>query len=408
MDIYINESTNQTISDYRFDSPVDSYSFKRGDYEPIRVYFVRNNVIQAPDAGRTIIFACKEKGNYDSDSFIVYGDVDGIGDNYYQLFASFDNETVDSFLANDTPSITLMGEITWSDDSVNWESTNVFDVVVNNDVIKNNEGYPISSSGASADWLAKNKVTPVYVSAPPVNGIVSQRTVELAGTGNVTTNFKTIFSGGSALSATLLPRPTTGYTEQLASVASTTTVNGNLYTIRYATRQNYQLTGGGEANGNYVYSGYINNFPAWIGPSSIVISYSPTQSVWRIGTEVDTLYISEVVSSVAPKWPEECTWFVGVDGSTPIPIVANKSATAAQLVYDLNYNVPVFSTSLSATCMDAGDGYVANTATFRLTGGVVGTPGGFGQLAINLTANKIYVNARYPVYKWYELTSTVI
>lgn len=113
MNIYIN-SDNQLIDHPKFNNPVTSLTFKRGDVENLKVYFVEDNVVVTPLSGRDLIFGCKPSGAYDSTSFIVYAASATIVSDYYLLKPSFNTSEINNLLlvdgisTNDLTSITLM------------------------------------------------------------------------------------------------------------------------------------------------------------------------------------------------------------------------------------------------------------------------------------------------------------
>lgn len=153
------------ISDPKFSSPVDGLTFKRGDYATLDVYFVSNGSIVPPlsTGTRNIIFGGKPSGKYDSANFIMYAENPRVVNDHYNLSISLATSAINSLLmvdnndSNDVGSVSFMGEITWSDDYTNWQSTNTFGITVINDVIKGHEVPP-------AAWI--NSETLILSSVP--------------------------------------------------------------------------------------------------------------------------------------------------------------------------------------------------------------------------------------------------
>lgn len=172
MKIYINTS-NQLISDPKFNSPISDLTFKRGDVEPLHVYFVDSGSYVTPLTARNIQFGLKPQGAYDSTQFIVFAETPTIVGDYYLLNPSFATTQLDALLmvdglsTNDLASVTLMGEFTWSDDSdTTWETSNLLDVTIANDVIRNTESSPLALQTPEA-WLDLQRPAVLALSAYP-------------------------------------------------------------------------------------------------------------------------------------------------------------------------------------------------------------------------------------------------
>lgn len=165
--IFIDADNFNFISDPAFKSTTGSYTFKRGDRAPLYLNFVSGNTVLSAVPGKTIKFGVKKLGEYDS-TFVVSTSAYTIntspftGLSSYLLQPSFNTVELNQLLSafdndpgNDQASITLMGEITVSDDGVNFDSTNTVNIVVNNDVIRNDESTPLINP-SPVEWLCTN------------------------------------------------------------------------------------------------------------------------------------------------------------------------------------------------------------------------------------------------------------
>jgi hypothetical protein len=151
MDIYINLANGQLVQSASNRQVVTSLRFKRGDSSKIRVFFVSGTsttLVSLPN-GTTGKFGLKESGNYDG-GFVV-SDTDWAYDNsdpdapHYIFEPNFNTTQLNNLLgigaAPDKESITLMGEIEWVAAGA-ISSSVTFRAVVDNDVIRGDEGVP--------------------------------------------------------------------------------------------------------------------------------------------------------------------------------------------------------------------------------------------------------------------------
>ena len=151
MNLHIDLGTNQLIKAPGVVAPVASISVKRGDQPTFELYFYSDGITPATlPTGSSIVFAAKAAGKYDSTDVAVFAGTwttPGNGAFAYMATPSFNTTELDTLLnrdaetANDLASITLMAEISWLSDSKQ-SSTQTFNLVVNNDVYRGNEGEP--------------------------------------------------------------------------------------------------------------------------------------------------------------------------------------------------------------------------------------------------------------------------
>ena len=160
MRLYIDTASGNLINEPSYKLPVGTLTFKRGDHTTINLSFVSGTSLTAATTARQIIFGLKESGKYDG-SFIVSTSAFTVyNTNQYVFNPSLNTTSLNALLCaldgddtNDVSSVTLMGEFTWSDDSGStWYTTNTFDAVIDNDVIKNVEGSP-TTQPTPEDWL---------------------------------------------------------------------------------------------------------------------------------------------------------------------------------------------------------------------------------------------------------------
>ena len=160
MRLYIDTASGNLINEPSYKLPVGTLTFKRGDHTTINLSFVSGTSLTAATTARQIIFGLKESGKYDG-SFIVSTSAFTVyNTNQYVFNPSLNTTSLNALLCaldgddtNDVATITLMGEFTWSDDSGStWYTTNTFDAVIDNDVIKNVEGSP-TTQPTPEDWL---------------------------------------------------------------------------------------------------------------------------------------------------------------------------------------------------------------------------------------------------------------
>jgi hypothetical protein len=153
MQLYIDSSTNQFITDPLFKSPLPELSFKRGDDATVNLTFVSGNTSLSAVSGIGLKFAIKQAGDYDG-SPIVYTDEYTTAGTNYVLNPSFNTTALNSLLSGDVASVAGMLEIEWTVSGV-VASSNTQAVTINNDVIKNGELTP-TVLPTPKDWLFDN------------------------------------------------------------------------------------------------------------------------------------------------------------------------------------------------------------------------------------------------------------
>jgi hypothetical protein len=190
MVIYIDKATKQFITDPTFKARIDSFSFKRGDKADVEVYFVNGNSVEALNLSGSadVRFGIKASGKYDGE-FLVYTEDYTFQNQGYYLEPSFNTTVLNAYLSsgdsnenNDVAELSTMLEITWSD-SVGlsaWQSTPTVTAIIQNDVIKLDEGLP-SSLPNPDDYLAENAV--VFNQAQSLSASQKEQVYANIGTG---------------------------------------------------------------------------------------------------------------------------------------------------------------------------------------------------------------------------------
>jgi hypothetical protein len=159
MDITINLATGGLVRSASNRQAVSTLRFKRGDSSVIRVFFVdgvSTVPVQLP-VGTTGKFGLKEQGKYD-DGFVVsdvsWTPIEDDGLFYYVFEPNFNTIELNTLLgigtAQDKASVTLMGEIEWISSGA-ISSSVTFSAVVQNDVIRGDEGVPTDADPAYPD-----------------------------------------------------------------------------------------------------------------------------------------------------------------------------------------------------------------------------------------------------------------
>jgi hypothetical protein len=155
--LYVDLESRELIECPGFRNPVTTLRFKRGDSAKLEVAFLTNGSTHAaigdPDA-LTMRFGVKPSNRFDLD-YLVYCDEWTMPDEeetspVYVCYPSFNTVELDAALdVGEEPelaSVTLMGEITWSEGDGEPTSTRTFIVIVENDVIRGGETEPTSAS----------------------------------------------------------------------------------------------------------------------------------------------------------------------------------------------------------------------------------------------------------------------
>jgi len=283
--IYIDADNYNFISDPNFKSGTTAYSFKRGDKINLYVNLVSGNTVLSAVSGRSIKFGVKEKGKYDG-NFVVSTSSYAISTSPFtglasyllepsfntvalnQLLSAFDNDP-----GNDQVFVTLMGEITMSSDGVNFDSTNTVDIIVNNDVIRNDESTPLINP-SPVQWLCTNLASLSCPIAMATGATISTTTGSIysnsgsvfTATGNIGTTSGLIYAGGNIsttggnIYTTGGEIYTTGFNDINTNSGAIYTNTGNIYT-NYG---NIEVRNYGSLNSTYgaVYSQYGNIYTA--------------------------------------------------------------------------------------------------------------------------------------------------
>lgn len=171
MDLYINSANKTIISDPQFRTPISSISFKRGDSADILISFYDNSgSIETVSYNRGIQFGIKEANVFNGDYVVYTDDITPLSaSNQYSVSPSFNTTELNAQLSSNEASVTLMLEITWTDDGgTSWSSTNTIPCIVYNDVIKDGEELP-TSAYPPAEWFE----APTLVENVTISGSLS-------------------------------------------------------------------------------------------------------------------------------------------------------------------------------------------------------------------------------------------
>lgn len=158
MKLHVDLETLQLIEGPGFRNPVTAISFKRGDAARLDVSFLEGGTsavsIGDPSA-LEIRFGIKPRNRYDV-GYLVHDAVWAMPAAdaeapVYHCSPSFNTEELNSALGvgsatgTELSEITLMGEITWREGTGEPTSTRTFLVIVENDVNRGTEGFPVSA-----------------------------------------------------------------------------------------------------------------------------------------------------------------------------------------------------------------------------------------------------------------------
>ncbi len=80
-------------------------------------------------------------------------------------------------------SITAFGELSWSADGTNWESSNTLGITIENDIYKGTEGTPVGLPTPDA-WLEARRPVPLDLEEPPTDGVAgvqARHSIDLEG-----------------------------------------------------------------------------------------------------------------------------------------------------------------------------------------------------------------------------------
>lgn len=184
--LYIDVESQKLVEVAGTRIPLSSVAFKRGDSARVEIQFVSGTTVQEL-SGTTITgsFGLKEDGKYDTATCVVgpaSWTKEGSGTSTKYVFEpNFNTTALNTLLAhgdaddtNDVASVTLMGEISWTIDGAVY-STQEFDAIVANDVLKGGEASPIALEDEAQAWLADNGI--VY--DPDITGLTGGTATDL-------------------------------------------------------------------------------------------------------------------------------------------------------------------------------------------------------------------------------------
>jgi hypothetical protein len=175
--LYIDKDSNRFISNPTFKSSIDSVSFKRGDSATVELIFVSNNTSLSAVSGLDVTLGIKESGRWDGPYIVIANEYTINGDSYV-LKPNFNTDELNALLnhgdsddTNDIPSVTLMMEVTWSENGNDFYSTNTISAIVENDVNKLTEATPTPSQSLT-QWLTNGVISfepPFYYTIKATN-----------------------------------------------------------------------------------------------------------------------------------------------------------------------------------------------------------------------------------------------
>lgn len=170
MKLYVDLESLQLIEAPGFRSPVTSLRFKRGDAAKLEVAFLADGLTPVPignPATLEIHFGAKASGAYGGDYLVHDPDwtmpATDATEPVYQCSPSFNTVELNAALlvgSSEEASVTLMGEISWSDGVGAPTSTRTFQIVVENDVNRGAEISPTSVSTGLPDLFSA--IQPYY------------------------------------------------------------------------------------------------------------------------------------------------------------------------------------------------------------------------------------------------------
>lgn len=279
MRIAIDLDTNQTISSPANLQAVSSYSFKRGDTARIEIQFSRAGlVVELDDESATGKFMLKPSGQYDEDPVVsdTVWSKEGTGEATLYVFEpNFNTEELNALLgydpedldeSDDIPSVTLMGEIEWVN-SGSRSSTNTWSAVVNNDVIRGDEGFPTSGS---PPYPTPEELTAIFAllhsqAAITVSTSGTTTFTKPSATNKVQTHRVTVSAGAGAYTRKLVLATTNAVAGDIARVvlifAASVNPSVEIYNATDAGTLLYDMDGGTDAF--QVCANFTFNGTAW-------------------------------------------------------------------------------------------------------------------------------------------------
>lgn len=404
MKLYISTDTNSFVQDPLFPAPVQSVAFKRGDSATVELIFVSNNTSLSAISGRDITFGIKESGKYDGPYIVAAEDYTISGDSYI-LNPNFNTVALNTLLnhgdsddTNDVASVTLMLEVTWSDNATDFYSTNTIQAIVSNDVNKGGETSPIASQ-TLVEWLEEYRPLPLSLSSAPVNsGVI----VDPSGDDNSV--WFTLKEGISAATVTYDSVSATAYKEGVLISGDDVTVIPAAKArmiVAAASATNFEFMGDPKTPEPVLYLAPTLSlgFPKYTntgtdGPFTDSVSrISYGGHFWSYTAASVTFFSDQNVAS-----PELCTdWYPNAPNSTGTFLGFSTGVTSAsQVVKTVNATL---ASPISATLVATGLSAIDAVASQDV---LVGTSGKLDQNAI-VNDTDVYKCIKDGPYKWVKL-----
>ena len=153
MDWHIDRNRHEIARARDFTYPVERATFKARDSFWLDLYFNVAGVAGDLPSGSELVFALKSGVESDATLYAFADDwtLVEVASGHYRARISLNTVTVVADIA-DLPSIPAVGEISWSEDGVNWESSNTVAITIVNDIYKGSEGTP-EELPTPEDWL---------------------------------------------------------------------------------------------------------------------------------------------------------------------------------------------------------------------------------------------------------------
>lgn len=306
MRLYIDVATQKLVEVAGSRRPITSVAFKRGDSARIEIQFVDGtNGQELSGTSITGVFGLKEAGKYDTGTYVV-SDLawtkEGTGASTLYVFEpDFNTTALNTLLAsgdgddtNDVASVTLMGEISWTIDGA-IASTQKFDAVVYNDIIKGGEG----TSGSA----------PVFGTTAPTNEAAATLTT---GTSNAAVTWTAATAGTAGNDITVVT------TDAAASAVTAAAEVGDAVTITRAAKARMQYVDGADDSGVLVWTGedptaltstvYTTDgttVPPGTGTWWAVVKSS---GVWNAMQYIDGVQTILVAATGAGDFPDDASW----------------------------------------------------------------------------------------------------
>lgn len=142
MILYINPDNNLLVGDPKFRNPVSKLLYKRRDGGIVRLGFAGE---PQADPSRMIKIGVKLLDDFDAPDFLVYANSYFTLPNspYYYIAPDFNTVALNALFTPNLTSVSVSLEVSWSEDSgVSWNSSQVVEVQVFNDLIQGGEFFP--------------------------------------------------------------------------------------------------------------------------------------------------------------------------------------------------------------------------------------------------------------------------